>query len=100
MRLYLCYALVLLLSKTAKLKVENLVGTASRLSPNRYRALRWKSFGIYGTCGLYYKNFTIIFYDCNANGMYYKTTILANLTMISANLTMIVANLALASSVN
>jgi len=93
MRLFLCYALVLLLSKTAKLKVENLVGTASRLSPNRYRALRWKSLGVTGTCGLYYKSFTIIFYGRNDNGLYCKT-------MIVANITMIVANLALASSVN
>jgi hypothetical protein len=36
--------------------------------------------------GLYYKSFMIIIYDCNDNGLYYKT--------------MIVANLALARSVN
>ncbi len=27
------------------------------------------------TCGLYYKKFTIVIYDCNAIGQYYKTTI-------------------------
>ncbi len=43
--------------------------------------------------GLYYKSFTVIVYDCNDNGLYYKTTIIVNLTMI-------VANLALARSVN
>ncbi len=36
---------------------------------------------------------TINFYDRNDNDLYYKTTIVANLTMIVANLTMIVANL-------
>ena len=40
--------------------------------------------------GLYYNIFTIVIYD---HGLYYKT-------MIIANLTMIVANLALARSVN
>jgi hypothetical protein len=43
--------------------------------------------------GLYYKNFTIVIYDHNGNGLYYKT-------MIVANLTTIVANLALSRSVN
>jgi hypothetical protein len=35
----------------------------------------------------------IVIYDCNDNGPYYKTTIVANLTMI-------IANLALARSIN
>jgi len=26
-------------------------------------------------CGLYYKTFTIVIYDCNAIGQYYKTMI-------------------------
>ncbi len=43
--------------------------------------------------GLYYNIFTIVIYDHNDNGLYYKT-------MIIANLTMIIANLALARSVN
>jgi hypothetical protein len=43
-------------------------------------------------CGLYYKSFTIIIYDRNDNGLYYKT-------MIISNLTTIVANLALARSI-
>ncbi len=43
--------------------------------------------------GLYYKIFTIIIYDRNDNGLYYKT-------MIIANLTTIIANLALAKSIN
>ncbi len=43
--------------------------------------------------GLYYKSFTIVIYDRNDNGLYLKTTIVANLTMI-------VANLVLARSVN
>jgi hypothetical protein len=43
--------------------------------------------------GLYYKSFTIVIYNHNDNGLYYKTTIIANLTTI-------VANLALARSVN
>ncbi len=43
--------------------------------------------------GLYYKSFTIIIYDHNDNCLYYKTTIVANLTMI-------IANLALARSIN
>jgi hypothetical protein len=43
--------------------------------------------------GLYYKSFNIIIYNRNDNGLYYKTTIIANLTMI-------IANLALAKSVN
>jgi hypothetical protein len=33
------------------------------------------------TSGLYYKSFTIIIYDCNDNGLYYKTTIVANLAI-------------------
>ncbi len=45
------------------------------------------------SCGLYYKSFTIVIYDRNDNGLYYKTT-------IEANLTMIVAKLALARSIN
>ena len=44
-------------------------------------------------CGLYYKSFTIIIYNRNDNGLYYKT-------MIVANLTTIVANLALARNIN
>ena len=44
------------------------------------------------SCGLYYKSFTIVIYDRNDNGLYYKT-------MIVANLTMIVAKLALARSI-
>ncbi len=52
------------------------------------------------SCGLYYKSFTIVNYDRNDNGLYYNTTIVANLTMIVANLTMIVANFALVRSVN
>ncbi len=51
-----------------------------------------KSFGNVAF-GLYHKSFTNVIYDCNDNGMTYKT-------MIIANLTMIVANLALARSVN
>ncbi len=46
-----------------------------------------------GSCGLYYKSFMIIVYDLNDNGLYYKTTIIVNLTTI-------VANLACARSVN
>ncbi len=38
------------------------------------------------SCDLYHKSFTIIIYDCNDNGLYYKTTIVANLTTIIANL--------------
>jgi hypothetical protein len=45
------------------------------------------------SCGLYYKIFTIVIYNRNDNGLYYKTTIVANLTTI-------VANLALARSIN
>ncbi len=45
------------------------------------------------TNGQYYKSFTIVIYNRNDNGLYYKT-------MIVANLTTIVANLALARSVN
>ena len=45
------------------------------------------------SCGLYYKSFTIVIYDRNDNGLYYKT-------MIVANLTSIVAKLALARSIN
>ncbi len=45
------------------------------------------------TCGLHYKSFTIIIYNCNDSGLYYKTTIVSNLTII-------VANLALARIVN
>ncbi len=45
------------------------------------------------TSGLYYKSFTIIIYDCNDNGLYYKT-------MIVAHLTMIIATLALARGIN
>jgi hypothetical protein len=33
------------------------------------------------TGGLYYKCFTIVIYDHNDNGLYYKTTILANLAL-------------------
>jgi hypothetical protein len=47
----------------------------------------------YGPCGLNYKSFMIIIYDHYDNGLYYKTT-------IAANLTKIVANLPLARSVN
>ncbi len=50
--------------------------------------------------GLYYKSFTIVIYNRNDNGLYYKTMIVANLATIVANLTTIVANLALARSVN
>ncbi len=42
---------------------------------------------------LYYKSFKIVIYDGNDNGLYHKTTIVANLTMTEANL-------ALARSVN
>ncbi len=42
----------------------------------------------------------IIICDRNDNDLYYKTTIVANLTTIVANLTTIVANLALARIVN
>ncbi len=28
------------------------------------------------TCGLYYKQVTIVIYDCNDSGQYYKTTIM------------------------
>ncbi len=31
--------------------------------------------------GLYYKSFTIVIYDRNDNGLYYKTTIVANLAL-------------------
>jgi hypothetical protein len=51
-------------------------------------------------CGLCYKSFSIVIYDRNDNGLYFKTTIVANLTTIVADLTMIIANLALARSVN
>ncbi len=33
------------------------------------------------TCGLYYKSFTIVIYYHNDNGLYYKTTIVANLAL-------------------
>jgi hypothetical protein len=37
-------------------------------------------------CGLYYKRFTIIIYDRNDNGLYYKTTITTCLALArSAN---------------
>ncbi len=52
------------------------------------------------TSGLYYKSFMTVINDCNDNGMYYKTMIVAHLTMIVAHLTMIVATLALARSLN
>ncbi len=42
---------------------------------------------------MYYKRFTLTFYDHSDNGLYYITTIMANLTMI-------VAYLALARSIN
>jgi hypothetical protein len=45
------------------------------------------------TCDLYYKSFAIVIYDHNDNSLYYKTTIVANLTTI-------IGNLALARSVN
>jgi hypothetical protein len=51
-----------------------------------------KFYGI-DSSGLYNKIFMIIIYDCNDNDLYYKTTIVANLTMI-------IANLALARNVN
>ncbi len=35
----------------------------------------------YYTSGLSYKSFTIIIYDRNVNGLYYKTTIVANLAL-------------------
>ncbi len=50
-------------------------------------------FNVNFTSGLYYKSFLIVIYDCNDNGLFYKTTIVANLTII-------VANLALARSIN
>jgi hypothetical protein len=31
--------------------------------------------------GLYYKSFAIVIYDRNDNGLYYKTTIIANLAL-------------------
>jgi hypothetical protein len=33
------------------------------------------------TSGLYYKSFTIVIYNRNDNGLYYKTTIVANLAL-------------------
>ncbi len=48
----------------------------------------------------YYKSFTVVIYNRNDNGLYYKTIIVANLITIVANLTTIVANLALVRSVN
>ncbi len=50
------------------------------------KAFQWIS-------GLYFKIFTIVIYDRIDNGLYYKTTIITNLTTI-------VASLALARSVN
>jgi len=38
-----------------------------------------KKFYNCDTCGLYYKSFTIVIYNHNDNGLYYKTTIIANL---------------------
>ncbi len=32
-------------------------------------------------CGLYYKSFTIVIYDHDDNGLYYKTGIIANLAL-------------------
>jgi hypothetical protein len=34
-----------------------------------------------GSGGLYYKSFAMIIYDRNDNGLYYKTTIIANLAL-------------------
>ncbi len=34
-----------------------------------------KKFYNIGPCGLYYKQVTIVIYDCNDSGQYYKTTI-------------------------
>jgi hypothetical protein len=34
-----------------------------------------------GPSGLYYKSFTIVIYNRNDNGLFYKTTILANLAL-------------------
>ena len=31
---------------------------------------------LYFSCGLYYKQVTIVIYDCNDSGQYYKTTIM------------------------
>ncbi len=56
---------------------------------SRKQSTRWQHL----SSGLYNKSFTIVIYDCNDNGLYYKTSIIANLTMI-------IANLALARSVN
>ncbi len=60
-----------------------------------FHLIKWQNIcGTHAaTYGLYYKSFTILIYDRNDNGLYYKTTILANLTMI-------IANLALARSIN
>jgi hypothetical protein len=41
------------------------------------------------TSGLYYKSFMIVIYDHYDNGLYYKTTIVANLTMILAYLALV-----------
>ena len=32
-------------------------------------------------CGLYYKTITIVIYDRNDNGLYYKTAIVANFAL-------------------
>jgi hypothetical protein len=32
-------------------------------------------------CGLYYKSFTVVIYNLNDNGLYYKTMIVANLAL-------------------
>jgi hypothetical protein len=40
-----------------------------------YRGHHWKGTQVSYTYGLYYKCFTIVIYDRNDNGLYYKTTI-------------------------
>jgi hypothetical protein len=40
-----------------------------------------ESFVLYQTSGLYYKSFMIVICDCNDNGQYYKTTILARVSL-------------------
>ncbi len=41
----------------------------------------WLSEILDSNCGLYYKSLTIVLYNHNDNGLYYKTTIVANLTI-------------------
>jgi hypothetical protein len=48
--------------------------------------IEYQQFAEYQPHNLYYKSFKIVIYNHNDNGLYYKTTIIDNLTMSKANL--------------